>query len=143
MANVCLFYSTLFHRPDAKLCETTAGGSPAAVLLGKMGAVLSHGRPASSPKLFHCRSLLGRGLLNQIQKLLPPAYTLHHNRHQLGRQKRALHQASSDVTIQVTPNLAILTHAVTLLQIDPKPCCISSKHGGLALCCSSSLLQGF
>lgn len=56
---------------------------PAAVLLGEVGAVLTHCWPTSGPKLLHCGAFLGSGLLYQLQKPLSPANALHHDCHRL------------------------------------------------------------
>lgn len=58
-------------------CATWRQYLPTTIFLGQVGAVLTHSRPPSCAELLLGGALLGCGLLDQIQKLLPPAKALH------------------------------------------------------------------
>ena len=64
-------------------CRLVIGGLPAAVLLCKVGTVLPHSWASSSSEFLHSGAFLGCRLLDQVQKLLSPANTLHHDCHHL------------------------------------------------------------
>ena len=76
---------SLYRKRHACICNSSRGAANlhAAIFFGEVGAVLPHGWTAGSPELLHSGCLLCGRLLDQIQKLLSPANTLHHDCHHL------------------------------------------------------------